>query len=208
MKISQLLHSLALPIYAHRPLFVSNTARYILSLRAYTNERKRYTERPRKVRCSRWKNTSDAFESIGGLETVGNFGQESYSRLNGSSSPLCNRNFLGLTTLVTFEPPVPADEYGALLEDLVTCYGCLEGYVCVCESVRFRQSRSSLGHERLFQSRQPRQERRCLVVDYKRIHYPLYKINHHDERERKRESNLVTNVLSVNQSVAADDIHN
>ncbi|XP_011868011.1 PREDICTED: uncharacterized protein LOC105562089 isoform X2 [Vollenhovia emeryi] len=127
MKISQLLHSLALPIYAHRPLFVSNTARYILSLRAYTNERKRYTERPRKVRCSRWKNTSDAFESIGGLETVGNFGQESYSRLNGSSSPLCNRNFLGLTTLVTFEPPVPADEYGALLEDLVTCYGCLEG---------------------------------------------------------------------------------
>lgn len=28
--------------------------------------------------------------------------------------------------------------------------------------------------------------RRCLVVDYKRIHYPLYKINH-DERQRKKE---------------------
>lgn len=102
---------------------------------------------------------------------------------------------------------MPPDEYEALLEDLVTCYGCLEWYVCVCESVRFRQSRSSV--ERLFQPRQPRKSaaRRCLVADYKRIHYPLYKINH-DERERKKEGEKPRYERSERESsVAIDNIH-
>ena len=69
-------------------------------------------------------------------------------------APVCNRKILRsdntgyIRTVYTL-----ADEYKTL-EDLVTCYGCLEWYICVCESVRFRQSRSSLQHERLFQPRQ------------------------------------------------------
>jgi len=49
--------------------------------------------------------------------------------------------------------------------------------------------------------------RRCLVADYKRIHYPLYKINY-DERERERErEGLRTKRFEHESPVAADNIN-